>query len=195
MHRDERGLVRPQRALHCCMRLRLSPHPDTPAEAVGAIEVEIAWPDLAKLTLRYILAGVVPRLASPPPAAPDRTDELWRHTCFEAFLLPEPGEAYVELNFAPSTQWAAYRFSGYRDGMAPADIAAPRIVVGATDTSLELTVQLDLARLALPPGPCRLALSAVIEATTGAKSYWALAHPPGRPDFHHRSSFAYSLPG
>ena len=75
--------------------------------------------------------------------------------------------------------------------MAPADRRSrPSIELATTDTTLELIVRLDLARLALPPGPCRLALSAVIEATDGAKSYWALAHPPGRPDFHHRSSFA-----
>jgi hypothetical protein len=38
-----------------------------------------------------------------------------------------------------------------------------------------------------------LGLSAVIEETSGAKSYWALAHPPGRPDFHHADGFALML--
>jgi hypothetical protein len=176
------------------MRLALMAHPDIPADPVSWIDVDVERVADA-LTLRYRLAGAVDRLAIPTPAAPDRTDDLWRHTCFEAFLRPDPGEAYVELNFAPSTQWAAYRFTGYRAGMGPADIAAPRIELAATDTTLELAVRLDLARLALPPGPCRLALCAVIEQTNGAKSYWALAHPSGRPDFHHRSSFACSLPG
>jgi len=176
------------------MHAELRPHPDTPCDAVSSIVAEIARADPAILNLRYTLAGEINRLAIPPVVAPDRTDELWRRTCFEAFLRPGPGEGYVELNFAPSTQWAAYRFSGYREGMAPARIAAPRIAVSVTDTTLELTLQLNLAALALPPGACRLALSAVIEQTSGAKSYWALAHPPGRPDFHHRSSFACELP-
>ena len=39
-----------------------------------------------------------------------------------------------------------------------------------------------------------VALSAVIEETDGAKSYWALAHPPGPPDFHHPDCFALTLP-
>jgi hypothetical protein len=177
------------------MRLRLVPHPDTRTDAVSAIEVEVARLDPATLSLRYHLVGAVGRLAIPPPAEAERTDELWRRTCFEAFLQPEASEAYVELNFAPSTQWAAYRFTAYRDGMTPADITAPSIELTTTGDALELAVRLDLASLTLTPGPCRLALSAVIEATNGAKSYWALAHPPGRPDFHHRSSFAYSLPG
>src|SRR5262249_27711317 len=138
------------------------------------------------------------RLAIPGPAAPERTDELWRHTCFEAFLRPEPpdgaADAYAELNVAPSTQWAAYVFTGYREGMAPAPIVASAIELTQDAAGLVLAVRLNLAGLSLPAGPCRLALSAVIEETTGAKSYWALAHPPGRPDFHHRSSFACALP-
>jgi hypothetical protein len=176
------------------MRFALKAHPEFPSEDALTIEVEVARA-ADELILRYAVTGAIEHLAIPPPATPERADELWRHTCFEAFLRPEPGEAYFELNFAPSTQWAAYRFSGYREGMAPADIAAPRIELATTDTTLELVVRLDLARLALPPGPCRLALSAVIEAAAGAKSYWALAHPPGRPDFHHRTGFAYGLPG
>ena len=31
----------------------------------------------------------------------------------------------------------------------------------------------------------RVSITAVIEEKGGRKSYWALAHPPGRPDFHH----------
>ena len=36
-------------------------------------------------------------------------------------------------------------------------------------------------------------LSAVIEEQGGVLSYWALRHPPGKPDFHHRDSFAMEL--
>ncbi len=41
----------------------------------------------------------------------------------------------------------------------------------------------------------RLALSAVIEETDGRLSYWALAHPAAKPDFHHAEAFVLSLPG
>ena len=40
----------------------------------------------------------------------------------------------------------------------------------------------------------RLGLSAVIEEADGTKSYWALAHPPGSPDFHHADCFVVELP-
>ena len=40
----------------------------------------------------------------------------------------------------------------------------------------------------------RAGLSAIIEEADGTKSYWALAHPPGKPDFHHPDCFALELP-
>jgi len=60
----------------------------------------------------------------------------------------------------------------------------------------ELRASLDLNRLADLPsnGPWRLGLSAVIEEAGGGRSYWALAHPPGKPDFHHSDCFALELP-
>jgi len=46
----------------------------------------------------------------------------------------------------------------------------------------------DPASRAQPDGPH--GLSAVIEDISGGTSYWALAHPPGKPDFHHADGFA-----
>lgn len=37
-------------------------------------------------------------------------------------------------------------------------------------------------------------IAAVIEEADGTKSYWALAHPPGPPDFHHPDCFVLELP-
>ncbi len=173
------------------MRRTLIPHPDTPCAAVIAIRVEVTRPQPARLTLRYTLTGDLADLRVPPPAPPTRTDELWKHTCFEAFVLSPPAPAYRELNLAPSTQWAAYRFDGYRQGMAPADIPPPIITVTTSPDRLDLhaTITLDL-----PPSPWRLGLSAVIEEASGRLSYWALSHPPGRPDFHHADCFTLELP-
>jgi hypothetical protein len=173
------------------MRLQLSPHPDVPGNAVSqvACDVSLRGDDL---TFGYLATGRIADLAVPSTSTSARADELWRHTCFEAFVRPEGGQGYVELNFAPSTQWAAYRFIGYRAGMTPADVGGPRIEVASDAERLAVTV--SLSRSSLPPGPCRLSLSAVIEERTGARSYWALAHPSGRPDFHHDAGFASLLP-
>ena len=39
----------------------------------------------------------------------------------------------------------------------------------------------------------RLFLAAVLEEADGAKSWWALAHPSGTPDFHAPDCFAARL--
>jgi hypothetical protein len=33
----------------------------------------------------------------------------------------------------------------------------------------------------------------VIEEKSGLLSYWALKHPPGKPDFHHPDAFALEV--
>lgn len=136
-------------------------------------------------------------LHMPPVTASARADELWQHTCFEAFVRALPATAYYEFNFAPSTQWAAYRFSGYRKGKSVAsEIGAPRFTVQSDAERYQMQASLDLNHLShLPTNAAwRLGLSAVIEETSGLKSYWALAHPPGKPDFHHSDCFAHELP-
>lgn len=107
-------------------------------------------------------------------------------------MKPAGGEAYGEINLSPSSQWAAYRFSGYRQGMTPIDpLPPPLIEMRLTDRGLVLEATLE----ALPfDGDWRLGVSAVIEAADGSISYWALAHPEGKPDFHHPDCFALECP-
>ena len=178
------------------MRQTLILHPESRSSAVSRIDVEIARPRSGHLVLRYIVTGTIGDLKLPPMATSARTDELWKHTCFEAFVKAPHGRAYCELNFSPSTQWAAYSFAAYRSGMEVAgEIDAPRIRVQSADTRYELEAALDLNRVAglLGDDAWRLGLSAVIEETSGRLSYWALKHPPGRADFHHSDCFALEL--
>ena len=98
--------------------------------------------------------------------------------------------SYVEFNFSPSSQWAAYRFERYREGMVELELTSPpEIHLDASEGHFALEATVPNAGLA-----GNLALSAVIEETDGTKSYWALAHPPGKPDFHHPACFALTLP-
>ena len=171
----------------------LSRRPEGPSEAVTAIAAEAVRRGAGALSLSYRVTAAPGGLVVPPPAAPVRTDELWRHTCFEAFVRPGGGEAYVEINLAPSGQWAAYRFDGYRAGMAPLEgIAAPTIAWAATADGFELTATIDLSPAA--DAPWTVGLTAVIEEAGGGTAYWALAHPPGKADFHHSDGFALDLP-
>lgn len=137
------------------------------------------------LEFNYVLSGNVNDILVPQCSSPSRTDELWKSTCFEAFI--KTGNAsYVELNFAASGRWAAYSFDDYRKGMVELGIAPPKI--SFAHNRLVATVE-----LAARPGSA-LNLAAVIERRDGERSYWALAHPEGRPDFHARDCFVAKVP-
>jgi hypothetical protein len=175
------------------MRVTLRPHIDYPGPAI-AIEVE-AGRSGDRLSLAYRLSGDVAAVRWPAPAPPGRADELWRHTCFEAFVAPLHSQGYCEVNFSPSGQWATYCFAGYRTGMelASAEPApfSPRVMA---KTELLLPTEVDLGRLVgLAGSPWRLGLTAVIEAADGRVSYWSMAHPTGKPDFHHPDCLALEL--
>jgi len=177
------------------MRHALTPHSSRPG-AIAGVEVEASRPGPGLLALRYVVADPERTLRLPRKAAPARADGLWRRTCFEAFVQVPGSEAYYELNLSPSMRWAAYRFDGYRAGMAPAlNIGAPVIETATAGAGFELWATLDLSAVGdLPPqAPWRLGLSAVIEDRERRISHWALAHPPGKADFHHAAGFAAEL--
>jgi hypothetical protein len=173
------------------MRHTLRLHPDSLCAAATSIEADIARPRLGSLVLSYVVSGRISDLLMPPVVAAARSDELWQHTCFEAFIRPSAGPGYYEFNFSPSTEWAAYQFNGYRSGMRVAtEIGAPRIEVRSSDETYSLQAALEFDGLS---SPVHLGLSAVLEETNGRRSYWALAHPPGKADFHHADCFALEL--
>ncbi|MGZ8336761.1 MAG: DOMON-like domain-containing protein [Allosphingosinicella sp.] len=177
------------------MLLELTPHPETPCAFIDRLEVEVARHGTS-LTLDYRLRGDTSRLRLPDRSEPRRRDGLWQHSCFEAFVHGA-GESYGEINLSPSTEWAAYVFDAYRAGMRALDqVPDPGIGVRGNEMTYELRAKMELGGVAAlrPDRPWRIGLSAVIEDVEGAKSYWALAHPPGPPDFHHRDCFALELP-
>jgi len=174
----------------------LTCHPTTRCDAVRSIQVEVRTTEPRTLALRYVLEGDIARLLIPAESAPRRADKLWQHTCFEAFVGAMGTAGYSEFNFSPSTQWAAYRFTAYREGMAALDAAQfPRISLRRDADRLTLDASIDLGPLQLLNDirDARLALSTVIEDADRILSYWAIAHPPGKPDFHHAAGFAVTL--
>jgi hypothetical protein len=175
------------------MTVFLRPHPNQPVAAAIAVEARATRPSADRLELRYVVTGDLGALYLPPAGQPTRADELWKRTCFEAFVRPGADESYFEFNFAPTRWWAAYRFDRYREGMATAEDIVPVDIEARTEGQrFELSVALDFP--GWPTGRAwRLGLSAVLEELNGEKSYWALAHAPGRPDFHHADGFVLEL--
>ncbi|HEX2827531.1 MAG TPA: DOMON-like domain-containing protein [Burkholderiales bacterium] len=141
------------------------------------------------IEVRYTLTGDLDRLRMPEPSLPRFADNLWQHTCFELFVRDERSDAYLEFNFAPSGEWAAYAFDAYREGMRRID-ATPRIACSRSGDAFVLDAMVPAQMIA----GADFALSAVVEELDGTLSYWALRHPSGKPDFHHRDAFALHLP-
>ena len=156
---------------------------------VRALEAQVERSG-AVLRFQYTLDADLRRIRIPERRQPAATNGLWQHTCFEAFVMRAPAsDDYRELNFSPSTQWAAYSFDRYREGMAAlamAEAADVRVEIASS----KLHVDARVSATALFPGATlRVALAAVIEDDSGTLSYWALKHAPSRPDFHHPAGF------
>jgi hypothetical protein len=174
----------------------LTCHPDTPSAGVNGIEARLIRTGPGMLVVKYVAFGILDRARVPAPGPAQLGERLWQHTCFEVFIRAKGAAGYHELNFAPSRAWAAFAFEQYRQGVALSDDALdPRIDVSsdAGSLTLEASVRLGLLAPLYANAPLCLALAAVIEDHDGTLSYWALAHPPGHPDFHHPDAFSLEL--
>lgn len=143
------------------------------------------------LRVRWRIEGASALLV-PSYSGRGRQDELWRTTCFELFLKPEGGGSYVELNLSPSGRWAAYDFSGYREGMVDRP-ASREPETGLREGSTFAIFDAAIPRDVLPVLPAALGMTAVLEEEGGVLSYWALKHPDAKPDFHDPACFAATL--
>lgn len=175
--------------------MQLLPHPESAAGPVRQFEATAEYGPDGALRLTWCLVADLARLRIPPASAPGRADELWRHTCFEAFVADPHSSGYLELNFSPSGQWAAYGFRSYRTGMAALPLRKDPVATwqqAAGELALRVNFRMD--DLPGPPGPrppvpLRVALAAVVEDSDGNLGFWALHHPAGKPDFHDTGSF------
>jgi hypothetical protein len=167
----------------------LERHPAAPCISLRGIQVFLKRAMDGQLDVQYVLEGEIERLRIPPRSKVAHSAErLWRHTCCEIFVAREGERGYDEYNFSPSGEWAAYAFTGYREGSA---LAVPDPGISVTRNASRLELEARIARSY--PGKLSIGLSAVVEETDGALSYWALRHPPGKPDFHHPTTFALEL--
>lgn len=168
----------------------LVPHPSTAAAPVRAITAAVRR-EADVLHLEFRLDGYLAGIRVPPPATPRFIVGLWNHTCFEAFIAAEGAVAYHELNLSPSGEWAVFAFDDYREvGALDVEPSSPGITVETSAEALVLRARVALAELSpsYAAAPLVVGLAAVVETSEGALSYWALVHPPGTPDFHHRGT-------
>ncbi len=148
---------------------------------------------LQNLILDYRLTGMLDDILARRMGDSERTDELWRSTCFELFSLDAKGQSYREFNFSPTGQWQCYAFTHYRAGRSLPELnPVPEIVFSTTAHNASARIRLNLN--ALPwPGKIRLGLSAVIEHQNSGIGYWAVEHPADRADFHQAGAWRLEL--
>ncbi|MCX8086595.1 MAG: DOMON-like domain-containing protein [Rhodocyclaceae bacterium] len=176
------------------IHVALKAHPANPERFHQRIEVTMTLAADGGLNLLYAIHGFNLDLRVPTPHAPAPAEALWRTTCCELFVGAPDRPGYREFNFSPSGQWAAYDFADTRQPAAsPAVLPAPTLQTRRSEDLLEVAVNLPAAALpAFGERRC-LALAAVLEAEGGHLGYWALAHPHGKPDFHHPAGFLIKL--
>jgi hypothetical protein len=178
------------------MLLNLTPHASTsPSQSEFKVWANVdhagAFGATATTNIWFGVGAPASRFVIPEVDEPSRAGDLWKTTCFEAFLRESGNEAYQEWNFAPSGQWAAYSFSDYREEMAELEVRTPpyiRMEDNLTWWTLGATIAVEAGK------SWDINLTAVLEEKDGTKSYWALAHPAEKPDFHSPDCFVAKLP-
>ena len=143
-------------------------HPLSEEGFVDAIAVHVDRAEAGRLQIKYTLHGLIDEIHFPKAAQPERTDGLWKDTCFELFCGRADDGSYVEFNFAPTGQWAAYSFRSRRSGMRNiVQVGEAPIGTMMFGRQFVLKAELDLSGVeGLPPAdaPLRAAISTVIEA-------------------------------
>lgn len=176
--------------------LALVGHSSTSGDCLHGIDARAEIGESGIGMFHYVLRADMSRVRIPPERPPDRADDLWKHTCFEAFIGAPGAARYCELNFAPSRQWAAYCFTAYRQERSSADfLHPPEISVRRFADRLELDAAVSMRAFIVAQGvpSLRIGLNAVLEDENGTLSYWALKHPQGKADFHRPEGFVLEL--
>ncbi len=154
-------------------------HPDCAEGPIKAVSADIKATD-GGCRARFRVQGDIDNIKVPIHAHTERTDFLWKTTCFEIFWQPHDGTYYREFNLSPSSRWACYDFDDFRKNSTDAPVHAISIACSYNDGELvlEASIATDL------PLPADVALNAIVEDYDGNIQFWALAFAEGKPEFH-----------
>ena len=175
------------------MATSLQCHPQSAAAvppSFSGLDVSVAFVGDIGLAATYVCGVSIADVCLPPQTLPGMADELWRHTCCELFVGQRNAPDYREFNFSPSGQWAAYRFSAYRERRYFLPDTSPQIQFSSDADGWRLQAMIPATLLAtLDQTEIELSVATILESADGRLSYWALIHPRENPDFHHRGGF------
>lgn len=167
---------------------QLTLHPDCAPGPITSVSAAIT-PTQSGCHARFRFDGDIGRIKVPCPATSERTDFLWKTTCFEIFWQPDGGTWYREFNLSPSSRWACYDFDDFRLNSRDGEVEAIAVACSHNDRALALEASIS-STLQLP---ARIALNAIVEDLEGNIQFWALDFPTGKPEFHSEVCRAVSL--
>lgn len=172
-------------------RFTLQSHPAAPAPAEFAVVVTgRATASHLELEYRFEGAAAAEVRAATRAGRPTRRDELWQYTCGEIFFAAVTRPEYLEFNFSPSGDWAAYSFTAERSGRRDHRWQGDAPLVRWDAVRHLLQVALPRAAIVIDAEQAlQVACTAVVEHADSSRSFWALQHGQPKPDFHARAGF------
>ena len=146
------------------------------------------------LDIRFVISGDIDNILFDPPIAnSQRTDNLWQKSCFEVFIQNNNSTNYWEYNLSPSTNWAIYGFTNYRQGkFDELSIDSLQISTNREGNQYVLSGLIPLPQ-ALIEQNLRIGLSCVVQDKLSDISYYALKHTKNQADFHAADSFSIAI--
>lgn len=138
-----------------------------------------------KLVVKFQWSDPEGKIAMGDEIELERLHELWKHTCFEAFIHAEHQESYYEINLSATGGWNAYEFQKYRTPQPPQQTEQLILLSFHREENL-IEAQFELKN---HQHVWWCSLTAVVELTDGKKLYFAVEHKGDRPDFHLKESF------
>ncbi len=150
------------------------------------------------LSVYFSITGKTEQILFPEPTAhAARKDDLWKATCFEFFIAIPHKPFYWEFNMSPSGDWNIYHMDAYRRVGFREETRIQRLPFSVRKKPgyISLESSVELSSIISTEHPIEVGITSVIHGNDGQETYWALAHPNPRPDFHLRESFILLLAG
>jgi len=136
------------------------------------------------LLLSFVLSGVSDNYLFDTKNHAKRADELWKATCFEAFIKNPNSKEYWELNIAPSGAWNFYYFSDYKKDMQEERrVLTPKVLFKQKRDEVYVNVEMNFTEK-LFDGRGEFNLALILLNVEGKREFFTLNPKEGVADFH-----------
>ena len=147
-------------------------------------DLKLLGPDSLELTFSWTDSKNL--IIQPESPGMGRHHELWKQTCFEAFIQPANKVPYFEVNLSTQKAWNVYGFEAYREPQPPTEVSsADAIKIDVKEGNLKAVIQFRKSEFK----KVKVSLCAVLNLKDIGPTYWSFAHADQKPNFHKFESF------